>query len=184
QTNAMQQTVTLEYDKLGRLVKRTEPEGVSTFTYGDLTTYSADDRNIGKLIEVTGPGDLMVKEISYDELGRPEDTLTTLTVAPYLSSKQYLTSTTYYQSGEHIGKVQSVLYPLVNGSRFEARHNYNEYGYLESVSSPNGLVKYWEGVGTNARGQFTSENLGDHVLNIKQYDETRGWITRIQSMSD
>lgn len=184
QTNGMLQTVSMKYDKLGRMTERTEPEGVSTWTYGDLTTYSAGNRNIGKLIEVSGPGNSMTKTIDYDGLGRPTDTTTTLTVAPYITQQQYVTSLTYYQSGDHLGKVQSIKYPLVNGTRFEAKQNYNQYGYLESVTSPNGLVKYWEGIGTNARGQFTNENLGDHVLTMKQYDEARGWITRIQSMSD
>jgi YD repeat-containing protein len=39
QTNALGQTVTMKYDRLGRLVQRTEPEGVSDWVYGRASTY-------------------------------------------------------------------------------------------------------------------------------------------------
>lgn len=183
QTNALSQTVTMSYDKLGRLVQRVEPEGTSTWTYG--TVFDVSHREVGKLVQVKGPGnDFYTRDIEYDSLGRTKSETVTLNIAPYLSDREYITSMTYYASGDHIGKLEKIRYPEVGASRFEVKNHYNSYGYLETVTSADGSITYWEGIGTNARGQFTAEALGDHVLTTRTYDTTRGWTKTIQSVSD
>jgi YD repeat-containing protein len=52
QTNALSQTTTFQFDALGRLTQRIEPEGTSTWTWGN----SAGAKNIGRLASMSGPG--------------------------------------------------------------------------------------------------------------------------------
>jgi len=47
QTDAKGQTVTMVYDKLGRMISRSEPEGASTWTYDTACPNSGDTRILG-----------------------------------------------------------------------------------------------------------------------------------------
>jgi RHS repeat-associated protein len=118
QTDAKNQTVTHEYDILGRLTKRTEAEGVSTWVYGDNT---APQGSIGKLLQESGNG--LTKDYSYDNLGRPESTTTTI---------QGQGSFTTELSYDHLGRVKRTTYPGTQG--FFTENRYNDYGFLSAVT--------------------------------------------------
>ena len=64
QTDAKSQTTTFDYDLLGRMTSRKEPEGTSTFTFGT----SAAAKNIGRLAAMSGPG--YSESYAYDSIGR------------------------------------------------------------------------------------------------------------------
>jgi len=53
---------TFEYDKLGRMTKRIEPDATSEWTWGTLHTLD----EIGRLKKVTGPG--YEEQLDYDTI--------------------------------------------------------------------------------------------------------------------
>ncbi len=117
QTDAKSQVTTMAYDVLGRMVSRTEPEGTSTWTYGGNT---APQGSIGKLLQESGNG--LTKDYSYDNLGRPVSTTTTI------AGEGSFTTETQYDS---LGRVQRVTYP--GSQNFYTENIYNANGFLESV---------------------------------------------------
>lgn len=186
QTDAKLQTISMKYDKLGRLVERTEAEGVSTWVYGDSSSYTSTNRNIGKLIQIRGPESnaaaphtdaLMIKALNYDELGRPKNTTTTLNVAPYVSSKSYSSSQTYDSNG----RVDIVTYPQVGSSSFKVQNVYNTHGYLEQVRDPvTTTTVHWEAMGMNARGQLEHAKMASGALtDIRTFRDANGFLDDI-----
>ncbi|OZG72357.1 hypothetical protein BTA51_16640 [Hahella sp. CCB-MM4] len=117
QTDAKNQTVSMEYDLLGRMVKRTEPEGISTWVYGDAT---APQGSIGKLLSETGNG--LTKLYTYDSLGRAYNTTTEV------DGHGSFTAGTRYDA---LGRIAKTIYPGSNG--FYTENIYDSNGYLESV---------------------------------------------------
>jgi RHS repeat-associated protein len=183
QANALNQTVTMEYDRLGRMVKRTEPEGISRWKYGNTSTYTSANRNIGKLVEVSGPENpnitdpndrFYVKKIDYDALGRPVQTTTRINIAPYIE-QSYATGQEY----DGAGRVSSVKYPAVNGVRFQVNNHYNSLGYLKRVISPDGSKVYWQAQEMNARGQLEMALLGNGASVQNVYRPETGWLDGI-----
>ncbi|MES9957649.1 MAG: RHS repeat-associated core domain-containing protein [Sedimenticola sp.] len=115
QTDAKGQTVTMQYDPLGRMIKRTEPEGTTTWQY-DIAAHG-----IGKLHKVTGP-DGYTKTHTYDSLGRPQRT------------EQHAAGTTLAHQLEYdrYGRINKETRP--NG--FILTKHYNAQGYLEAIRAP------------------------------------------------
>ncbi len=175
QTDARSQTVTMKYDNLGRLIERHEAEGLSEWSYGDSSTYTTTNRNIGKLIGVSGPDELSIKTIAYDSLGRPIQTTTVIDLPPYDTVPNYLTGQTY----DGVGRISLVQYPLVNGSRFQVKNHYNLRGYLKKVTSPDGSTVYWEAEDLNARGQLEVAQLGNGASVVNTYQPETGWLDGI-----
>ncbi len=167
QTNALNQTVTMKYDKLGRLKERNEPEGQTLWVYGS----SASAHNIGKLVSISGPNGLSTKTMDYDSLGRPSQTTTQINIAPY-TSKSYVTGQTY----DSAGRIKTVLYPNVGGSRFQVKNHYNPQGYLSKVTSLDGITVYWRAQEMNARGQLEMALLGNGASVQNIYTPQTGWL--------
>jgi len=117
QTNAKNQVSTLAYDKLGRLVKRVEPEGTSTWVYSSI---SAPKGSRGKLTQEKAPG--ITRDFSYDSLGRSDSISTTI------SGAGTFTAETSYDSN---GRVKRTTYPGSSG--FFTENLYNSHGYLSTV---------------------------------------------------
>ncbi len=131
QTDAKNQTATMQYDILGRLINRTEPEGVSTWVYGDANTSSpAPVGSIGKLLSESGNG--LTKDYSYDSLGRPVSVTTTIDniAAPNqpVLAQSFTTETSY----DSLGRVKRTTYPGSEG--FYTENQYNINGFLAAVT--------------------------------------------------
>ncbi|VEN74598.1 conserved hypothetical protein [Candidatus Desulfarcum epimagneticum] len=117
QTNAKNQTVTMDYDKLGRMVKRTETEGVSTWTY--------DTANMGKgkLASERAPhADGFSRTYGYDGFGRPDK------VETKIAGRGTFLSRTFYDSE---GRVSKKMLP----GGFVLKNVYTDDGYLSAVKS-------------------------------------------------
>jgi YD repeat-containing protein len=87
QTDAKGQVTTMTYDKLGRMTKRTESDLVSNWYYDQYKDGTACAKGIGKLCEAETGFDYRRKH-SYDALGRPAATATTIDnlAVPYVAS--------------------------------------------------------------------------------------------------
>jgi RHS repeat-associated protein len=124
QRDAKGQLVTMEYDVLGRMFKRTEPEGISTWEYyGN----SAPLGSRGKLYRESGNG--LSKTYSYDNLGRP------VSVLAEIDGEEggFTTETSYYDEPGSIelGRVKRTTYPGSQG--FFTENVYNDNGFLSAV---------------------------------------------------
>jgi RHS repeat-associated protein len=148
QTDAKSQQTTFQYDKLGRMTKRIEPDGTSNFTYG---TNSALDE-IGRLKSMDGPGYL--EEFEYDTVGRPRKRKITVDGTMHQFDFGY----------NSIGELDTVTYPASTGSNpFKLDYEYNN-GYLSAITDYTGNVlntTFWSLNDLNARGQPISEAYGN-----------------------
>nr|VFK24170.1 MAG: RHS repeat-associated core domain-containing protein [Candidatus Kentron sp. MB] len=115
QRNAKGQTVVMAYDKLGRMIRREEPEGITTWEY------DSAKNGVGKLISVQAPGGFR-KEFAYDNLGRPAATTT------HADNRSFVVGTRY----DSFGRVSESVRP----GNLEVERVYNEYGYLAAIRSP------------------------------------------------
>ena len=114
QTDALGQTVTMQYDKLGRMTMREEAEGITTWVY------DTENKGIGKLARVTSPN--LLKTYTYDELGRPFETTT------HLSGKEYTVANTY--------DAYSRLHTQTLPGNFKTENVYNENGFISAIRVP------------------------------------------------
>ncbi|MBT8420276.1 MAG: hypothetical protein KJO08_05370 [Gammaproteobacteria bacterium] len=115
QIDAKGQTVTMEYDALGRMVRREEPEGVTTWEY------DTAENGIGKLALVAAPNGFY-KALSYDELGRP------VTAATHADDQDFVVTTGY----DEFGRIAESIRP----DGFTVQHVYNASGYLDALRAP------------------------------------------------
>ena len=115
QTDAKGQTVAMEYDLLGRMVRREESEGITTWEY------DTAGHGIGKLALIRAPNGFY-KAFGYDDLGRPSETST------HADSQDFIITTGYDQ----FGRVAESIRP----DGFTVQHTYNAFGYLEALRAP------------------------------------------------
>ena len=165
QKDANLNEVTMAYDQLGRMVSRTELEGISTWIYDG--SLNPSQHNIGKLTQVAHSAGNYSKSISYDAVGRP------YFINTVLDGTAHFTVTTYdaYSRKEIQG------YP--NG--FATKHSYNTQGFLNDVRDNSTNALYWQADEANALGQTTLETFGNNVQTVRQYDEFTGRMVGITS---
>ncbi len=181
QTDAKSQLATFTYDRLSRIKTRVEPEGTTTFVYGE----SAALKNIGKMQSVSSPGSYS-EAFTYDSLGRPQDHTINADATSFVVSNSYSSAT---------GFLDTVTYPsstsAVPGSRFKVKYEY-EYGMVKRVRDFNtASTVYWEQVAGNAAGQAVDEVYGNGVHTYSQYDavtgllgeRTAGSLAQVQNLS-
>lgn len=140
-------TTTFEYDRGGRLVGEYRPD----FTY----THVYDTKWKGAL-SASSCSNGMSHEYSYDGYGRVTGE------KEIINGETFITSNTY----NAINKVDVMTYP----SGLQIKNNYSADGYLLAVTTNTGDGKaYWTAEDVNARGQLTSELLGNGVTVSAEY---------------
>ncbi len=160
-------TVTMSYDKLGRLISRTENEGTTTWTYDTAT------KGKGKLASVSHYGGYS-RSHTYDSVGRPSSTTTVI------GGSSYTATTTYDPSG----RVDDVSYP--GSSNFKVDHVYNIHGYLEKVRNANNTSEvFYTALAADQFGNITSQTLGSGaaaITTFRSYQQNSGRIQHIDSV--
>lgn len=158
---------TFEYDLLGRLKKRIEPEGTSEWIWGT----SAAARNIGQLATMTGPG--YSESYLYDTLGRMQRT-TIVSDATYHVDYAYNTA----------GMLHTLIYPTsTSGYRLQLLYEYQN-GHLLSVKDANATsTAFWSASATDAQGNIVAEALGNGMQTIRGYDSVTGLLDYLDSGS-
>ena len=159
QRDAKGQEVFLEYDTLGRPTRRDEAEGVTTWTYDTAA------KGKGKLHTISASHDGYALAQSYDSLGRPSTTTTTIDGVNYAEIVAYDTS----------GRPEVLTYP----SGFAVRNAYNSRGFLTSVSEDGGTTTYWQADSANAEGQVTQETFGNGLITTNSFDPKTSRIDSI-----
>ena len=160
QTDAKQQTITITYDKLGRMTERNELEGVTTWTY-DTAEYG-----IGKLASVEQYGGYS-EVYSYDSFGRPKNNSMTINGITHSVARNY----------DSYSRLDEITYP----SGFKVKQLYNAVGHLEKVvNADDPELEYWQAHGMNEFGNVTLSTLGG-VFTAHDFENHSGRLFSINS---
>lgn len=163
QRDAKLQVTTFEFDALGRLKKRSETEGDSTFNFGA----SAAARNIGRLQSMSGPG--YSEGYEYDDNGR-------LTKRTITSDATYVIDYAY----NTLGALDTLIYPQTLGDRLQLKYEY-QHGHLWKVKEGTAGTAFWTANDTDARGNLISETLGNGIQTIRGFDRVSGLIDYVDT---
>lgn len=165
-TDAKGQSFSASYDKLSRIKTRAEPDGTTTWYWGN----SAAANSIGRLQYVSSPG--FFEYYSYDASGRLSQRSTT-TDAIYYTNLGYSSTTAL---------LESLTYPVSTSAyRLKIKYTYQN-GILKRVSNfdvPSTV--FWEAEASDARGNVIDEVLGNGLQTIRGYDPVTGWLDFVQS---
>lgn len=167
QVDAKGSIVLMEYDILGRIKKRTETEGITTYTY------DVGNKAIGKLTTIAGY-DNITFSYTFDNLGRPSGETKTI------NGKTYNSYITYYSDG----KPNVITYP----SGLQIRYEYNVRQYLDVVKRVSDGKVIWRAKTTNDVDALLTEDIyakgaGQNaaIRNVYTYDASQQHITQFQS---
>lgn len=158
QTDAKNVTVSIEYDSLSRITKRTEPEGVTRWYY--------DGQTKGKgLLDSIVSYNYYKAQYTYDSLGR------VLTYTQRIDSQTFTESYQY----DSLGRVSQVTYP----SGFAIKNVYNANGYLFQVKNASSNKLYWTASKLNAKDEVVTQALGNGTEITKYYDNLTDFLKQI-----
>jgi RHS repeat-associated protein len=165
QTDAKNQTVTMHYDKLGRLDRREEFEGVSTWQYD-----TAPGKGVGKLhIALFTPADSNLpyqRTMAYDNFGRVKDQ------TEQIEGNNYTVSTGYGA----FSRPETVTYPY----GVWVKQLYDANGYVSEVQRSDGTA-YWKAKTYDAEGHMKQQQAGNGVVTDRVYVPETGVLKTIQS---
>jgi RHS repeat-associated protein len=166
QTDAKNQTLSYTYDALGRPLTRAEPEGTTTWTWGQPSDNTPSAKYIGRLKSIASPGGYSETN-AYDGFGRIAQQNIVIDGTNYQINRTYSTAT---------GWPETLRYPVSTaGYRLKIAYDYQN-GLLKRVRHDDGSVVYWEAVSTNPWGRLQNEAFGNGVQSYTQYDPANGWL--------
>lgn len=163
QTDAKGQISTIAYDLLGRVIKRSEPDLVSNWYYDKKSDGTPCGKSIGKLCEAKADNGYR-RVHSYDMLGRPDSTATTLD-ATYVGSVSY----------DSLGRLATKTWP----TGFAVKYQYTSLGYLQAIRNNSDDSLYWQANTRDAEGHLLSQTQGNNVLTQRTYNPAGGQLTGI-----
>ena len=167
QRNAKGQVTTYEYDLLGRLTRRVEPEGTSAWTWGA----SAASRNVGKLASVSGPG--YSEALSYDAGSR-------------LARRSIASEGTHYYDYAYdgAGRLATLTYPAsVSGFRLKLGYEYDGAHAVRIRDLSAGGPLLWELGAVDAAGNVLDESRGGRVRVISGHSPATGALEYRQALA-
>lgn len=155
-------TVLYQNDKLGRLIKRSEPEGDTQWYY------DTAENGIGKIHKIISP--YISKEYRYDNLSRNKETLDTIENEVYSTKKRYDT----------FGRLVEETYP----SNFTIYNCFTKNGYLRAISMNDSNCDsfIWKANDYNALKSILSEDYNNGIKTNYKYN-SNNQITNIESQN-
>ncbi|QNX73543.1 polymorphic toxin-type HINT domain-containing protein [Acinetobacter seifertii] len=169
QKDAKGQVTTFQYDVLGRLKQRTEPELTSTWVWDS----AANGK--GKLAQLTASNGFS-ESYAYDNFGRMYQTTTSKTIDPKAqgaSDPDFISKWNFDAAGRPL----AYAYP----TGFGYRNIYDSNGYLKEVRNLAGNQLYWAANARDARGNVTQETLGNGLVTKTAYKADTGFIESINT---
>jgi RHS repeat-associated protein len=181
---AQSQDTTMDYDLLGRLIKRTEPGLKSTWTYDNCT------KGKGKLCS-SGADNNVSKTYTYDGFGRPIATQ----VKSAISDGPSFNSAVSYEA--KTGRLETQTYP----TGVKVQYVYTTMGFLNKVQLPQAVSitpdtnpgqaagatvnwaankAIWSSGKVNARGQSETSDLGNGVTSRASFEGPTGRLDNLQ----
>ncbi|WP_179957848.1 FG-GAP-like repeat-containing protein [Exilibacterium tricleocarpae] len=181
QTDAKNQTRTMTYDQLGRLVNRVDKradnsvESNSTWTYNNATTGGA----LGALLGVEDSVSGYIEMIGYDGFGRLDDTV-----------KQFAANDAHYEkiTYDEYGRIFQEFDAAGDGTwqNHAVEHKYNVYGYLNAVvdaviSGGQPKTQYYIVQSMDLRGNVTEYMSGNGITRTASYDPAGGRLIGLKA---
>ncbi|WP_151779963.1 polymorphic toxin type 47 domain-containing protein [Acinetobacter bereziniae] len=163
------QQTSFQYDVLGRLIKRTEPDLVSSWVWDT----SANGK--GQIAQVSSTNGF-VQSFAYDNFGRPYQSTTSKNIDPKaqgVGDSDFINKWNY----DAAGRVLAYAYP----TGFGYRNIYDTNGYLKEVRNLAGSQLYWAANARDARGNVTQETLGNGLTTNRTYQPDTGLIESINT---
>ncbi len=167
--DAKGQQITYQYDALGRLIKRTEPDLISEWTW------DTSGNGKGKLAKVSSNNGF-VENYSYDTFGRPTQVVTGKQIDPKAQAStdpDFIIKWNY----DSAGRLLSLVYPTGIGYR----NIYDTNGYLREVRDLAGTRLYWAATARDALGHVTSQTLGNGLVSQYKYKTDTGFLESINT---
>lgn len=168
--NANGTEIRFERDRLGRMTRRVEPEGMTTWTYDTALN------GVGYVarIESTTSGSRYSIEIKYNTRGLPIEKTVRYNTTVYTLGTAY----------DKLGRVITQVYP--NGESVYVC--YNKFGYLEAISavaddSTCSQGADWQVLAYNAQGSVVREKYGNQLVNEYTYAES-SQLERVTTAQD
>lgn len=167
QRDSLGRVATLEYDRLGRMKRRSEPDLVSTWTYDSCS------KGIGKLCEATADNGYR-RTHAYDALGRPSTTTTALD-----NPAQPATETLTYDPAT--GRLATKTWP----TGYQVRYQYTARGFLRQVMGGGTAafpqVTSYDVLEVDAKGRITRYRQGTQVTTVRTFDDAAGRLRTINA---
>lgn len=158
ETDAKGQVRSFAYDLLGRKVRRTEPEGVTTWAYGSNPLL----REVGQLVAVDAAG--YAQRTTFDALGRPSRVLITTDRAD-----------AYDYTYDAAGRLDVLAYPASSsGTRLRVRHAWDGDQLVGLVDADVASRTYWQARAFDALGRVMEDRLGNGVVRARSTDGVTG----------
>lgn len=167
------QTMTLEYDQLGRIVRRAEPEGTTRWTY-----VSSVGAAQGRLQQVEGPGESgpagFRESYAYDNLGRTRQVTTVIDDSSYQTDYAY----------DADGNLTSMIYPSTVGWRPKFGFRYSRGHMVRIFDETVAANRIYALTGMDASGREVAAVFGATAY-VEQnfYDRATGLLSAILSGS-
>ena len=183
QQTARGHTFTLTYDLLGRKIRSYEAnEGTLCWNYGSVGDETA--HAVGLLVSTEKfdgldrvcPAALLAsptirKSYSYDEFSRVVETATKIGIQTHRISQ------TYDDASRPLVKT----FPGGLYAKFSVRNVYNTWGYLEEIVDDSDGSSLRKIDAVDARGQVTSETLGNGVETTRVFEAQRGLLNTVSA---
>jgi RHS repeat-associated protein len=175
----------MQYDVLGRMVKRLEKEMISNWLYDTVDGLQTGTHcgagtftSKGKLCKVTTENNYGYERThGYDDQGRPASTTTKIGIGA--SQKVFTAANDYYlpSAGVHNGRLKTQGYPL---GGLTVRYVYTARGYLASViNQATPTITYWQADAMDAEGRVTQSKTGNNVVSVPSFNAQNGRLDAI-----
>lgn len=181
QTDAKLQKSVMTYDTLGRMKTRIDRTATSLVEGSTTWNYDTAPNGLGQLGSVEDTISGYLKAVEYDSLGRTSKTVTSLGILG--ADGDHYEKVTYDQ----YGRTHQVFDAARNDDTYAGNGIvtlYNQYGYQHQLGDatytndqPRSI--YQEVLAMNARGQVTSERLGNNATTARTYDDQTGRVESI-----
>ncbi|MEO8899917.1 MAG: RHS repeat-associated core domain-containing protein [Polyangiaceae bacterium] len=180
QTDAKGGSTNMDYDTLGRMIRRDDDSGTSRWIY------DAAPHGVGKLAAMVGPSDARLggtcqpefapappagekhagRSYHYTAFGDVEE------ATDCADGNTFVTTYGY----DRFGRANLMRYPEVNGERFAVNYSYTSAGYLRYVADAADGQLLWAAKAMNAAGQVTDEILRNGVETESVRNNATGWL--------
>ena len=178
QTDAKQQTTTMTYDKLGRMLTKTDGQGTAEWVY------DAAAGGVGKLAAMVSPPDSRLtglcaiayvapsanraaRSFKYTSVGDLEEVTDCIDGSTFVTTYRY----------DSKGRQSLVQYPNVNGQRIAVGYHYTGLGYLHYLTDESGdFSVLWQATAMNGLDQVVREVMRNGVENVSDRNSATGWM--------
>jgi RHS repeat-associated protein len=156
-------SIIMEYDPVGRIIKRRTADGVTEWTY------DRGQNAVGQLSEVANDHGYSEQRF-YGQSGR-------LSRAQYsIDGEEFLEDYQYSPTGALLS------YEAPNS--VVTSYKYDKNGFVEAVDFPGSNQRVWTAVSYSAEGKVTEARLGDHLRAVTELSDDSGAISRLLLQAD